>query len=89
MIKKVIFKGTALALIGLFLQLKCLAWGQNGHRVVGYIAEKHLSRKAQKNISKLMGNESLAIASTWADFIKSDPNYEKNVPLHNSALRKE
>ncbi len=47
-------------------------WGDNGHRVVGYIADKHLSRKARKKIEKILGNESLAMASTWSDFIKSD-----------------
>ncbi|MTI30595.1 S1/P1 nuclease, partial [Xanthovirga aplysinae] len=44
--------------------------------------EQHLSKKAKKNISKIMGHESLAIASTWADFIKSDPNYDYSHEWH-------
>jgi hypothetical protein len=47
-------------------------WGDNGHRVVGYIADKYLSKKARKKIKQILGNESLAMASTWSDFIKSD-----------------
>lgn len=46
------------------------AWGQIGHRVVGEIAESHLSSKANKEIRKILGNESLAQASTWPDFIR-------------------
>lgn len=51
------------------------AWGVLGHRIVGEIADKHLSSKARKEIQKILGNESIAIASNWGDFIKSDTNY--------------
>jgi hypothetical protein len=47
-------------------------WGANGHRVIGEIASKYLSCKAKKNIRKILGAESIAISSNWADFIKSD-----------------
>ena len=50
-----------------------LAWGQNGHRVTGAIAEPLLSRKAKAAITALIGNESLAEASTWADEMRSSP----------------
>jgi S1/P1 Nuclease len=49
------------------------AWGQNGHRVTGAIAEPLLSRKAKTAITAILGNESLAEASTWADEMKSSP----------------
>jgi hypothetical protein len=47
-------------------------WGDTGHRVIGYIADKHLSKKARRMVKQILGNESLAMSSTWADFIKSD-----------------
>lgn len=47
-------------------------WGQTGHRIIGEIAESHLSQKARIAIRNILGTESLAIASTWADFVKSD-----------------
>jgi S1/P1 Nuclease len=47
-------------------------WGATGHRIVGEIANQHLTNKAKKNIAKILGNESIAISSNWADFIKSD-----------------
>jgi hypothetical protein len=49
------------------------AWGQVGHRVTGAIAEPLLSRKAKRAITAIIGNESLAEASTWADEMKSSP----------------
>ncbi|WP_053404942.1 S1/P1 nuclease [Persicobacter sp. CCB-QB2] len=51
-------------------------WGANGHRAVGEIAEQHLSSKARKAILALMGDENLAMASTWADEVKSDHAYD-------------
>lgn len=53
-----------------------MAWGMLGHRIVGEIADRHLSKKARKNIQKVLGPESVAMASNWADFIKSDPSYK-------------
>lgn len=50
-------------------------WGQNGHRVTGKIAEKHLTRKTKKCIDKLLKGQSLAFVSTYADEIKSDRKY--------------
>jgi hypothetical protein len=51
------------------------AWGMLGHRIVGQIAENHLSKRALKQIKGILGNETLAMASNWGDFIKSDPAY--------------
>ena len=51
------------------------AWGVLGHRIVGEIAYTYLTPKAKKNIALLLGNESIAMSSNWADFIKSDPQY--------------
>ncbi len=67
-----------LVLAGLFLYLpfQSMAWGMLGHRVVGEIAERNLNCKAKRQIKKILGNESLAMASNWADFVKSEPSYK-------------
>jgi hypothetical protein len=67
-----------LLLAGLFLYLpfQSMAWGMTGHRVVGQIAETYLTAKARKNVRAILGAESMAMASTWADFIKSDTSYK-------------
>ena len=57
-------------------------WGQNGHRATGQIAEKHLTKKAKKNIEKLLNGESLALVSTFGDEIKSDSRYREYSPWH-------
>lgn len=59
-----------------YLPLESLAWGQLGHRVVGEIADSYLSANARRNIKAILGYESIAMGSTWADFIKSDPSYK-------------
>jgi hypothetical protein len=57
-------------------------WGQTGHRVIGQIAENHLSRKAKKNIEKILGDESLAIVSIWMDEVRSDRAYDHTHDWH-------
>ncbi|BDD05987.1 endonuclease [Aureibacter tunicatorum] len=52
------------------------SWGTTGHRVVGEIAQNHLSKKAEKSIKKILGDETLAEISNWMDFVKSDDSYD-------------
>lgn len=59
-----------------YLPFQSMAWGVLGHRIVGEIADSYLSTKARAEIRKILGNESIAIASNWPDFIKSDPSYK-------------
>lgn len=53
----------------------CLVWGPNGHRVVAEIAENYLKPNTRLEIKKILGSESMAMSSTWTDFVRSDPNY--------------
>jgi hypothetical protein len=59
-----------------------MAWGMLGHRIVGEIADSYLTPKARAEIKKILGNETIAMASNWADFIKSDTNYRYLSPWH-------
>jgi hypothetical protein len=56
--------------------LKAMCWGQLGHRIVGEIAESYLTPKAKAEVKKILGDESMAMASNWADFVKSDTAYK-------------
>lgn len=69
-----VFK-TVFSVIFFYLPLQAMCWGQLGHRIVGEIAESYLTPKAKAEIKKILGNESVAMASTWADFIRSDSAY--------------
>ena len=60
----------------------CYAWSLEGHRVCGEIASHHISKKAQLAIASILGDESIAMASNWADFIKSDTAYSYISPWH-------
>lgn len=53
----------------------CFSWGVTGHRVVGEIAQRHLTKKAKKELQNLIGMESLSLWANWADFIKSDTTH--------------
>jgi hypothetical protein len=79
-----------------------MCWGQLGHRIVAEIAQSYLTSKTKAEIKKILGNESLAMASNWADFIKSDStfkyldtwhyiNFEKNLTYNQlkEVLRKD
>jgi len=58
------------------------AWGPTGHRVVARIAEKHLSPKAAGAVAELLGPDTLPEVSTWADEIRSDPDWQRASPWH-------
>ena len=67
----------ALIILGLLLiaPASVLAWGANGHRVVGRIAANHLTAEAAVAVTSLIGSEGLDQASTWGDDIRNDPNW--------------
>lgn len=71
-----------LALVTLFAAASLLGWGKTGHRITGQIAENHLSPKAFQAIRDLLGAQSLAEATNWADEIRSDPAWKKSDPWH-------
>jgi hypothetical protein len=66
----------------LTLSTNALAWGPTGHRVTGWIAERHLSRKARTALDKMLNGQSLAIASTWMDEVRSDSTYDHMIDWH-------
>ncbi len=72
-------------IISITLSLICLnlvAWGPTGHRVVGEVAESHLSKKALKKVTLILEGESLAICSNWMDYIKSDSSFDSLSAWH-------
>jgi hypothetical protein len=58
------------------------AWGPVGHRAVGRIAERHLSAEAAREVAALLAPERLAYVGTWADDIRSDPEWAKAEAWH-------
>jgi hypothetical protein len=74
--KKILFRSSLILFVALYLPLHSLAWGMLGHRIVGQIADSYLTDKARAEIKKILGHETLAMASNYADFIRADSNYK-------------
>ena len=74
--------GAALAL----MTPQALAWGDDGHRVVGELGWRYLTPTARARVSEALtepGYESLAQAATWPDtFARRFPEYDPMKPFH-------
>lgn len=58
------------------------AWGPTGHRVVGRIADGHLTPEAASAVEELLGPTGLTHAGVWADDVRSDPAFRHADPWH-------
>lgn len=79
---KIIYLFIAALFLSSFTSVSLEDWDKTGHRTVGEIAEQHLTRKAKRNIDKLLNGESLAVAAYYADEIKSDDRYREYYYWH-------
>jgi len=68
------------------ISCQLFGWGQNGHRIVGLIAERHLSETVLEKIRGVLQDETLAEVSTYMDFIKSDAAYRHMSPWHYATI---
>lgn len=66
--------------------LNAFPWGKTGHRVVGLVAERHLTKKARKNIEKILQEETMAEVSNFMDFIRSDESYDHMGAWHYATI---
>ncbi|MDZ4714509.1 MAG: S1/P1 nuclease [Cytophagales bacterium] len=62
--------------------MDCFGWGATGHRATGLIADRHLNARARKKIAMILNQESIAMASTWMDEIRSDSTYNYAIDWH-------
>jgi len=78
-------RSATLSLATLSLAPLALAWGDDGHEAVGYIAQAFLAPKALSFVKSSLGstyNESLGVAAPWADTVKYETAYEWSKPYH-------
>jgi len=68
---------------------QAFSWGMIGHRIVGEIAEAKLSKKELGSVRKSLDGQTLAQVANWADFIRSDANFNRLAPLHYVSLAEE
>ena len=48
------------------------AWGPEGHRIIGEIAETRLTPTARLQVKELLGDDHLAAVAVWADDVRHD-----------------
>lgn len=69
----------AVVVISACCYVEVVAWGMTGHRVVGALAERHLTEKTQAAVREILSGYKLQDVSNWMDDIKSE-----NSPLYKS-----
>lgn len=72
---------TSFALV-LICSVSSFAWGPTGHRATGFVASKYLNKKTRLALDRILKGQSLAIASTWMDEVRSDSTYDYMTDWH-------
>lgn len=76
-------KSGILTLVIFFLgTISAFAWGPTGHRATGEVATQHLNKKARAAIERILKGQSLAMASTWMDEVRSDSTFDYMTDWH-------
>lgn len=56
----------------ILISTSSFAWGPEGHRIVGEIAQERLTARARLQVKELLGDDDLAAVAVWADEIKRE-----------------
>lgn len=80
--KNLPMKLVILILLAFAAPVTALGWGPVGHRTVGHIAAQRISPQTKAAVEALLGSESLAEASLWADGIRSEQKWRPTGPWH-------
>jgi hypothetical protein len=51
-------------------------WGAEGHEAIAHIAQRHLSRRAERQVTRLLDGHSMAYWAAWADGLRGDARYD-------------
>jgi hypothetical protein len=71
-------KPITLLFLAVFIPSQLFAWGPKGHAIIGDIASSRLTPVTRKNLQLLLGNDSLASISSWADTVRKDRDESYN-----------
>jgi hypothetical protein len=82
LVPKIHMKKLIIIQLILLVVIEASAWGPTGHRATGLVAEKYLNKKARKELQRILGGQSLAMASTWMDEIRSDTAWNLTADWH-------
>jgi len=73
---------TPIFLLLFTLSLESFAWGQLGHYLIGYMAEKQLKKSTLKKVEAVIYPMSLGRSGTWMDEIRSDSTFDYATTWH-------
>jgi hypothetical protein len=65
-------KGIAFLLLITFISTQLFAWGPKGHAIIGDVASSRLTPVTRQKVQLLLGNDSLASISSWADAVRKE-----------------
>lgn len=75
--------GLLLVAVGMTLSTaSAYAWGGKGHEITCAIAEKHLTKKAKKQISEILDGKSIVYYASWMDRASNQPEYRYTKTWH-------
>ncbi len=78
-------KITIFLILSLFA-LQGSAWGGKGHAIIAQIAQENLSKKAEKRVTAILGGVPMTYYASWADDIRTDPQYREFTTSHYANL---
>ena len=65
-----------------FMPQMVFGWGMIGHRVIGELAQKNLTKPAATRINQVLGHVDVAMVANWGDFVRSDDNFKGREVWH-------
>lgn len=77
-----LFKMICLVVGLLAVSVDGYSWGQKGHDVTCAIAQKHLTKKASKQISEILDGKSIVYWANWMDSASHTPEYKHTKTWH-------
>jgi hypothetical protein len=69
--KSLLFRLAIILCVVCLLPARAAAWGNAGHRIIARVAWEYLTPRAKEAVTRLLGKEDLASASTYADDVRS------------------
>ncbi|WP_026946136.1 S1/P1 nuclease [Algoriphagus marincola] len=77
-----VYKTLFLAGLMMLATSQAFAWGQLGHYLIGYMAERQMKKSTLKKVEKVLYPMSLGRSGTWMDEVRSDRNYDYATTWH-------
>ena len=76
------FKPLTLTLLFSLMISQAFAWGQIGHYLIGFMAERQMKKSTKKKVEQVLYPMSLGRSGTWMDEIRSDKSYDYATTWH-------